>query len=74
MVSKEGHRYELTCRTTLTGPVWSVRHRSADGFETVVTTGMAGTVPIGMRAHSAERDHQPADERHPESVHVPIAS
>jgi hypothetical protein len=74
VVSKEGHRYELTCRQTLTGPMWSVRHRSADGFETVATTGMAGTVLIGMRAHSAERDHQPADMGRPESVHVPLAS
>lgn len=74
VVSKEGHRYELTVRPTLTGPVWSVRHRSAHGFETVATTGMAGTVLIGMRAHSAERDHQPADEGRPESVHVPLAS
>ncbi|MEU2717945.1 hypothetical protein [Streptomyces sp. NPDC007205] len=74
VVSKEGHRYELTWRPTLTGPVWSVRHRSAGGFETVATTGMAGTVLIGMRVHSAKRDHQPADEGRSESVHVPLAS
>ncbi|MBL1086858.1 hypothetical protein JK359_33675 [Streptomyces actinomycinicus] len=74
VVSKEGHRYELTWQPTLTGPVWSVRHRSAGGFETVATTGMAGTVLIGMRAHSAKRDHQPADEGRSESVHVPLAS
>jgi len=67
VISNEGCRYELTVRPTLTGPVWSVRHRSADGFETVATTGMAGTVLIGMRAHSAEPDHQPTDEGHPES-------
>ncbi|MGW4784972.1 hypothetical protein [Streptomyces sp. NPDC004230] len=74
MVSKKGHRYELTWRPTLTGPVWSVRYRSADGFETVATTGMTGTVLIGMRAHSAERDHQFADVLRCESVHVPLAS
>jgi hypothetical protein len=65
VVSKEGNRYELTCRPTLSGPVWSVRYRSSDGFETVATTGMADTVLTGMRAHSAERDHQPADEGRP---------
>lgn len=74
VISKEGHRYELTWRPTLTGPVWSVRRRSADGFKTVATTGMAGTVLIGMRVHSAERGHQPTDEGYAESVHVPLAS
>ncbi|MGQ4465300.1 hypothetical protein ACN6LC_004701 [Streptomyces violaceoruber] len=74
VLSKEGHRYELTCRPTLTGPVWSVRHRSADGFETVATTGMADTVLTGMRIDSVERGNQAGDEGHPESVHVPLAS
>ncbi|MFI6658050.1 hypothetical protein ACIBL8_21305 [Streptomyces sp. NPDC050523] len=74
VVSKEGRRYELTVRPALAGPVWSVRHRSADGFETVATTGMAGTVLIGMRAHSAERGHQATDEGRVEAVHVPLAS
>jgi hypothetical protein len=74
VVSKEGRRYELTVRPTLTGPVWSVRHRSADGFETVATTGMAATVLTGMRVDSAERGNQAADAGNPESVHVPIAS
>lgn len=73
-LSKEGHRYELTWRPTLTGPVWSVRHRSADGFETVATTGLADTVLTGMRIDSAERGNQAGDEGHPESVHVPLAS
>ncbi|MDF2272133.1 hypothetical protein P2Q00_42990 [Streptomyces coacervatus] len=74
VISKEGHRYELTWRPTLTGPVWSVRRRGADGFETVATTGLAGTVLMGMRVDSAERGNQPADEGNPESVHVPLAS
>ena len=67
MVGKEGRRYGLTVRPTLTGPLWSVRHHRADGFETVATTGMAGTVLIGMRAHSAARDHRSTDEERPES-------
>ncbi|MDQ0904063.1 hypothetical protein QFZ22_000048 [Streptomyces canus] len=74
VVSKEGHRYELTVRPALTGPVWSVRFRSADGFETVAATGMAGTVLIGMRAHSTERGHQLTGEGPAEAVHVPLAS
>jgi hypothetical protein len=64
VVSREGRRYELTVRPVLTGPVWNVRYRTADGFETVATTGTAGTVSIGMRAHSAERGHQSTDEGH----------
>ncbi|GHB03062.1 hypothetical protein GCM10010330_66630 [Streptomyces tendae] len=74
VLSKEGHRYELTWRPTLTGPVWSVCHQSADGFETVATTGMADTVLTGMRIDSVERGNQAGDEGHPESVHVPLAS
>lgn len=74
VVSKEGHRYELTWRPTLTGPVWSVRHRSDDGFETVATTGMADTVLTGMRVDSAERGNPAGDEGDPEPVHVPLAS
>ncbi|MFJ2008389.1 hypothetical protein [Streptomyces chartreusis] len=74
VVSKEGHRYELTWRPTLTGPVWSVRHRSTDGFETVATTGMATTVLTGMRVDSAERGNQAGDAGDPEPVHVPLAS
>jgi hypothetical protein len=70
VVSKEGHRYELTWRPTLTGPVWSVRHRSTDGFETVATTGMAATVLTGMRVDSAERGAQAGDARDPEPVHM----
>ncbi|MFD7408770.1 hypothetical protein ACFV7R_40400 [Streptomyces sp. NPDC059866] len=70
VVSKEGHRYELTWRPTLTGPVWSVRHRSTDGFETVATTGMATTVLTGMRVDSAERGNQAGDARDPEPVHM----
>lgn len=76
VVSKERHRYELTRRHTLTGPVWSVCHRSTDGFETVATTGMAATVLTGMRVDSAERGNQAADAGNPKSVHVhvPLAS
>ncbi|MFF7764309.1 hypothetical protein [Streptomyces griseorubiginosus] len=74
VVSKEGHRYELTWRPTLTGPVWSVRHRSADGFETIARTGMACTALTGMRVDSAERGNQAGDEGGTEPVHVPLAS
>ncbi|MDX2928841.1 hypothetical protein PV411_30430 [Streptomyces sp. NRRL_B-16638] len=74
VVSKDGHRYELTWRPVLTGEVWSVRYRSADGFETVARTGMAATVLAGMRADSAERSHQVGATAEPESVHVPVSS
>ncbi|GAA2524243.1 hypothetical protein [Streptomyces longisporus] len=74
VISKEGHRYELTWRPTLTGPVWSVRHRTADGFQTVARTGLAGTVLMGMRVDSAEPGAQASDEGLPEPVHVPLAS
>ncbi|WP_316779925.1 hypothetical protein [Streptomyces sasae] len=74
VVSKEGRRYELTCRPTLTGPVWSVRHRSSGRYETVATTGHAATVLPGMRAHSAERANQPTDRQRPEAVHVSLAN
>ncbi|MFJ3363502.1 hypothetical protein [Streptomyces anthocyanicus] len=74
VVSKDGHRYELTWRPALTGEVWSVRYRSADGFETVARTGMAATVLAGMRADSAERGHPVGATAEPESVHVPVSS
>ncbi|MGW0647714.1 hypothetical protein ACWD4T_02725 [Streptomyces umbrinus] len=74
VISKEGHRYELTWRPTLTGPVWSVRHRNADGFEAVAKTGLVGPVLTGLRVHSAERGGRSAGTGHPESVHVPLAS
>ncbi|WP_435607095.1 hypothetical protein [Streptomyces ardesiacus] len=74
VVSKDGHRYELTWRPALTGEVWSVRYRSVDGLETVARTGTAATVLAGMRADSAERGHQVGATAEPESVHVPVSS
>lgn len=74
VVSKEGRRYELTWRPSLTGPVWSVRRRSIAGFETVARTGMATTVLTGMRVDSTERGNQAGDAGDPEPVHVPLAS
>lgn len=59
-MSKEGHRYELTWRPTLTGRVWSVRHQSTDGK--AATTGTVVTVLTGMRVDSAERAAAPEPE------------
>ncbi|WP_432016512.1 hypothetical protein [Streptomyces hydrogenans] len=73
VVSAEGHRYELTWRPALTGPVWRVRHQSdPTGTSTAVArTEQLSTVMAQLRSHSASLAEEAALLAH-ESVHVPI--
>ncbi|MFC9486661.1 hypothetical protein ACFTZM_11355 [Streptomyces hydrogenans] len=73
VVSAEGHRYELTWRPALTGPVWRVRHQcDPTGTGTAVArTEQASTAMAELRSHSASLAQEPAVPAH-ESVHVPI--
>ncbi|MFG2774754.1 hypothetical protein [Streptomyces sp. NPDC048350] len=73
VVSKEGHRYGLTWRPTLTGAVWRVRHQTVDGGELVAETGLASTGLTGLRVQSAECGSQPAGTMLRQPVHVLVA-
>ncbi|MDV5143269.1 hypothetical protein R1T08_02820 [Streptomyces sp. SBC-4] len=75
IVSTEGHRYELTWRPALTGPVWRVGHQNdATRSGTLVArTELAGTAMAQLRGHSTGLPRQSVAPAH-ESVHVPVTA